>query len=113
MQFANYILNAVGLTYIFWLLFVMCMGFYSAWPKMPLIAKCLASPAVLFAAVFDVAWNYTLGSVMFLELPPNRAYTFTKRISNYLLEQSWRQRVAQFICSHFLDVFQAGGHCGR
>lgn len=104
--------EVILLLYAFWLLFVMCMGFYAAWQKMPLVTKLLAVPAVVLAFIFDVAWNWTLGSLGFLELPPKGTYTFTQRLSIYKqVERGWRGTLAYFICDHFLDVFQSGGHC--
>jgi hypothetical protein len=41
------------IAWIFWLLFVMCMGFYVAWPKLSPAVKVLAAPAVLFASIWE------------------------------------------------------------
>ncbi len=107
-----YVEEVILSVYIFWLLFVMCMAFYAAWHKMPLIVKILAVPAVVVAYVFDVVWNWTVASLVFCELPPPHAVTFTKRLSYYKsIDGGWRGELSHFICDYFLDVFQAGGHC--
>lgn len=97
--------------YVLWLLFVMFMGFYAAWPRLPTAVRVLAMPAIAFAYVFDVAWNWTLGTLLFLQRPPNGTYTFTQRLSFYRTTRTdWRASVAKFVCTYFLDVFQTG-HC--
>lgn len=51
--------------------------------KLPLYA--------LFAAgiVLDVIWNWTIGSLIFRELP--RKITFTSRVKHHLKRSGWRQ----------------------
>jgi hypothetical protein len=115
------------IAWIFWLLFVMCMGFYVAWPKLFLAVKVLSAPAVLFAGVFDVVFNFTIASLMFLEFPrivimkgmvwyrPKITcdfWTFTARMGAYQAGPSHlKGHFAMILCSHLLDPFQIGGHC--
>jgi len=99
------------LLYVFWLLFVLCAGFYFAWPRLATAVKVLAAPAAIFAGVFDVVFNYTIACVMFMSFPPEGCITFTRRISAYKKESGLRAKVSRIICSHFLDPFQQGGHC--
>lgn len=98
------------LTYAFYLLFVVTMAAKAAWPTLPLPARILLAPAALVAVLLDAAFNITLATIIFADLP--REPLFTARLNRYRAGTSaWRTAVATWICRNLLDPFQSGGHC--
>jgi len=108
----KYLLWFFIITYIFWLHYLIYSAFKAAKDagrKIPGIAYALVSPVIVGGYAIDVAYNATLGSLMFLELP--RTPTLTARCSSHLQEQGWRGAEARWLCKNLLDPFQTGGHC--
>jgi hypothetical protein len=73
---------------------------------------------MLIGGVIDVSYNLTWGTVIFL-WPPNwitapRQITFSQRLQTYInatvWKDTWRYRLASFICWLMLDRFLPG-HC--
>ena len=97
--------------YAFYLLFVVTMAAKAAWPTLTLPARILLAPAALAAALMDVAFNITLATIIFADLP--REALFTARLNRYRAkdESDWREGLAAWICRTLLDPFQSGGHC--
>jgi len=95
--------------YVFWLLFIVTMAGKAAWPKLTTVPRVLIAPAALVALFLDVFFNIFIATILFLDLP--REWTFTQRLERYKPDQSWRGRLARWICSNLLDPFQVGGHC--
>lgn len=62
------------------------------------------------AVVLDVAFNVTIGSLLFLEAPNLRQPLFTQRCKSHLDDAGWRGDRARWICSGWLNPFDAG-HC--
>ena len=100
-------------TYVFYLLFLMCMGFYHGWKKFPLWVKLAVLPPALLAGAMDLVFNYTFACVLFLAWPPAGCWTFTKRISRYkdIQPNTWRGKLGNFICVNLLDPAGINGHC--
>ncbi len=101
------------LIYIFWWGFLGCAALYGQWhtSALPIWVKYLAAPGAVFFLVFDVLFNYTIGTVLFLNLPPDGCYTLTRRLTSYLSGSGYRMRVAHVVCAFLLNPFQVGGHC--
>lgn len=60
---------------------------------------------------FDVFFNVTFGSLMFLEAPSIHRLTFTQRCESHLGDTDFRGEIARWVCYGWLNPFQAG-HCG-
>ncbi|HZR02812.1 MAG TPA: hypothetical protein VFA81_06555 [Burkholderiales bacterium] len=58
----------------------------------------------------DVLFNFTLGSLFFLELPDIHRPTFTQRCSSHMAEDGWRGEIARWVCFGWLNPFEAN-HC--
>lgn len=97
--------------YAFYLLFIVTMAAKAAWPELTLPARVLLAPAALVAVLMDVAFNITLATIIFADLP--REALFTARLNRYRAEDEsdWREGLAVWICRNLLDPFQSGGHC--
>lgn len=63
-----------------------------------------------FALALDIVFNVTVGTLLFLELPQLRRLTFTMRCKSWMHNQSWRGRIARWVCDGWLNPFEAG-HC--
>ncbi len=97
------------LIYGFYLLFVVTMAAKAAWSTLPLPARILLAPAALAAVLMDAAFNITLATIIFMDLPHEPL--FTARLNRYRAEGGWREIGATWICRNLLDPFQSGGHC--
>jgi hypothetical protein len=64
----------------------------------------------IIALVLDVIFNVTVGTVVFFELPEIRRLTFTMRCKKWMTNDSWRGRIARWVCDGWLNPFEAG-HC--
>ncbi len=96
--------------YAFYLLFVVTMAAKAAWPTLTLVPRVLLAPVALVAVLMDAAFNITLATIIFMDLP--REALFTGRLNRYKYgESDWRFHVAKWICKNLLDPFQSGGHC--
>jgi hypothetical protein len=97
--------------YVFWTCFLACAALYGQWKTLPIPVKILAAPIALAGIVIDVVWEFTGACIMFMDLPPPNCITFTQRLSYYLKESGWRNKVANMICTYLLNPFQVGSHC--
>ena len=104
--------------YVFWLLYVLIMGFYRAWlaKKLTTAALVLASPAIAIGLVADLLANWTIAVIWFRELPkvalswppkPKLPDLVTDRLSRYkgLPDGNWKKTHATWICQNLLDYF--------
>lgn len=71
------------------------------------------------ALVVDVAFNVTVGTLLFLDLPELRRLTFTMRCKAWMdyglapdspLLYRWRGGVARYVCESWLNPAEPG-HC--
>lgn len=99
--------------YAMWCMYVLVMGLYQAHLSKRLsgLNKILALPIVLLGYALDVAANWVIAPILFLDLP--KEALVTQRLIRYKREDhGWRGNVADLICEHLLDVFDpTGDHC--
>jgi hypothetical protein len=99
--------------YAFWLLYLVVMGAYRAHlsKRLSLTALFLLMPFVLIGALVDILSNLLIAPVLFLDLP--KELLVTTRLTRYRnTDIGWRNKVANYICSNLLDVFDPRGtHC--
>lgn len=108
----------LALMYATWLLFVAIMGFRAAKlaGKLDRPVFMLALPAVGIGVLCDVLLQIVSTPIW---LDPPRELLLTLRLDRYLSIpnptglNAYRQRVAKWVCSNMLDVFEAGGHCHK
>lgn len=77
---------------------------------MPWLVRGHIYAIVYFFLLFDIAFNVTLGSLIFLELPEIRRLTFTARCKKHMNDPGWRGAVARFVCHGWLNPGDPG-HC--
>lgn len=101
--------------WIFFMLYIFVMGVYRAHlaGRLSRTLLVLCGPAVLLGIIVDVVTQYTVATVLFLDLPRSSEYTVTKRFKRYIYEGAgWRSRVAAFVCDNLLDPFDpTDNHC--
>ena len=101
--------------YLFWLVYVLVMAFYRASLSGRLVgaARWLAYPVVLLGIALDLVANWTLATLIFMELPTGPLELVTSRLSRYIKgPPGWRQLRAEWVCRSLLDVFDPTGlHC--
>lgn len=100
------LLYSAGTLYLMWLSYVLTMHIIHRWDTLPLASKILGAPAALTAYLFDIVLNWTLFTVVFLDLP--REKTITERLHRY--RAGWRGTIARWVCEHLLNPFDPE-HC--
>ena len=99
--------------YAFWCAYVLVMGIYRAHLSQRLVGlnKAMALPVVAVAYAMDVAANWIIAPLVFLDWP--REALVTARLIRYKrTDTGWRNRLATFICEHLLNVFDpTEDHC--
>lgn len=75
------------------------------WP-----VRAMSYALLLVAATADALFNVTIGTVLFLEWPSWRRIMFTKRCAAHLDADTWRGRIARWVCESWLNPFESD-HC--
>lgn len=102
----------ICITFALWFYYVMVMGMKAARNagRIPLQMKRLCGVVALVGLIFDVAYNISIATVLFVDFP--REATLTGRLIRYKKSGGWRGRIADYICSQLLDPFAPNGcHC--
>lgn len=109
----DYALFVIAFLWAFWAMYVLVMGIYRAHLAHRLVGlnRVMALPVVAVGYAMDVAANWIIAPLVFLDRP--REALVTSRLIRYKRDGSgWRYRVANFICERLLDVFDpTGDHC--
>ena len=97
------LLTIWGATVTFYLLFLVFATYQNAREagrEVPLFSKLVMAPALVFGALLDVAWNLTLGTLLFAEWPKLESgftsWTFTARLQRLKHDPGWRGSIAQW-----------------
>lgn len=100
--------------YALWDRYVFVMAAYRAHKRGQLygLNKWLSYPSVLVAVILDVVVNICVATFVFRQLP--RQWLVTTRLQEYKNDPkhagTWRQRRAEWWCTHVLHPFD-DGHC--
>lgn len=102
----------------FWYLYVLVMGLYRGYlsGKLKGFPLYLSYPAVILGYLVDLLANYTVFTLVFLEIPKRPLELVTDRLTRYLDGDSfnWRYKISFCICTGLLDVFDpSNDHCSR
>jgi hypothetical protein len=110
---AELILFTIAYLYAFWCAYVLVMGIYRAHLAQRLVGlnKVLAIPVVIVGYVMDVATNWIIAPLVFLDWP--REALVTSRLLRYKRDAcGWRCQLATWICDELLDPLDpTGDHC--
>jgi len=95
-----YIWLATATFFLLFLVFAAYRGAVDAGRVVPMFSKAMIALPLAAGAILDVAWNFTLGSLFFLEWPKNlsdfSSYTFTARLQRLKYYDDWRGTQARF-----------------
>jgi len=110
------LLGMVVYIWLFWILYVLIMGFYRAHlsGRLNALGYAMASPFLLLGYAVDIFCQYTLATLLFWDFPDTwKEWTVTSRLQRYLAgPDSKRKTVANFLCKKMLDPFDpTGQHC--
>lgn len=84
------------------------MGFIKPGTRQSLFLALIVLPGVFL----DWAVNMTICNLLFLELPKSWKELVTGRLKRHCGKQTWRGKVATWICHNLLDNFDPSGrHC--
>jgi hypothetical protein len=98
--------------WLFWVVYVTVMGLYRAHldNRLGRTAKVLGGPILLVGWLMDVACNFTVAWIVFLD--PPQEWLITNRLKRYKQHTGWRSDIADWLCSKLLDPFDpTGKHC--
>lgn len=98
--------------YAFWVLYLAIMALYRAHlnKTLPTVSKILGYPLLAFGLLVDVLMNITFFSLFFLELP--KEWLVTTRLKRHVKTDTWRGKLAKFLCTNLLSPFDpTGDHC--
>ena len=79
---------------------------------MGVVSKFIAYSILPVGLLADVLFNFTWGSIIFLE--PPKELLMTTRLKRHLADhkKDWRDRNANWFCKEFLNVYDpTGKHC--
>lgn len=104
MRLAEAALLLWGSTVVFYILFLCYASYHQArlaGRTIPITSIVLIGPAVLFGFILDLAWNTTLGSALFAEVPWTEdwrpwTWTFTGRLKRWKNDTGWRGAEARW-----------------
>lgn len=108
MNILFWVLAPVIFTWYCWGMYLAVMALLREKERLSVETKVFAYPLVAVGYVSDVVLNVVIGSVIFLE--PPREFVLTKRVSRLNNLDTWRGKVARWICLHLLDPFDPKGH---
>ena len=101
-------------TYLFWLVFLAVMSLVNARNagNLPRAVLAIAAPAIVVGVLMDFVFNM-LATIPFAD--PPREPMFTQRLGRYktTMADTWRGKLANWLCGNLLDPFQVGGHCRK
>lgn len=106
------LLYAVVSLYALWI-------FYLAWTNLEraqelgllsTTAYRLSRPIVWTGLTVDAIVNFTVISLVFLEMP--HEWLVSTRLSRHIRDRTWRGALSRWMCRHLLDAFDLNGcHC--
>lgn len=106
----------IGISFVFWLLYFCTMHWRNraraaTWEWRKAWYYTLATGAAIPGYPIDIAYNWTIAIVLFLDWP--REATLSSRLGRYLMtDTGWRYRAADWICRKLLHPVDPG-HCRR
>lgn len=111
MLLVGFILSFFLMSYM-WVFYLAIMNLKRNRKSLTPLAKVVAYPMVALGLISDVLFNFTFGTLFFLELP--KELLMTTRLQRHLNDNKndWRDRNAQWFCHNFLNPFDSSGnHC--
>jgi len=104
-------------TLILWVLFVNVMALkdfanrQTGWKLW--VVMLVGYPFVIVAFIYDILFNITYGTIIFMEWPHYERLTLTARMKHIILTQrdTWRFKIAKAICRYLVEPWDKG-HCG-
>lgn len=102
------LLGVFALSFATWIFYLAIMMLESKKDEIPPVTKFFGMIVFLIGFALDIAFNI-MASFIFVELP--HEFLFTKRVSRHIKGEGWRQRLAHWFCSTWLEPFDKG-HCG-
>ena len=94
-------------TYLFWWGYLAAMNLDGARRagELPLKTLIFAMPGLAFFYVFDVLFNWTLGSTLLADRPRWGEWTLSQHLARLSTGDDWRARVANTIGKYLLHRF--------
>lgn len=93
-----------------WPLYLAGMNLKRNKDKLTWETKIIAYPLFVFGLFWDMIFNFTYGTIIYIEIP--KELLFTARCERHLKTKSFRGKIAHWHCSKWLNPFDPDGtHC--
>lgn len=76
------------------------------------LAWLVGYPLAAIGVLYDIAYNYTWGTITFLQFPRSKEYMYTDRLQRCVKLKDWRGVEARFICKYLVEPYD-DKHCGN
>lgn len=105
-----FILGCYVLALVTWLFYLAAMNLIKIREQLTGLAKVNGYILVTIGIVLDVAVNFILGTIIFVEIP--REWLLTDRLQRHKRKPktNWRYKIANYVCTNLLNPFDPG-HC--
>lgn len=98
--------------------FVLYLAYAAAWvahkngklAAAPVVVRGVVYAILAVAVLTDFAFNVSVGSLIFAQLPARGRWLFTGRCAFWRFDEGWRGRFARWVCDGWLNPFQEH-HC--
>jgi len=120
MNLSFWIVTLIPALFVLWVFFVNIMWlkhvgqkrYTTGWKKV--VFYMIGYPFAFAGFIWDIIFNITYGTLMFLQLPELRRLTLSARMSNIIVTEdkdSWRWKLAWWICHKLVEPWDRN-HCG-
>lgn len=110
MKLTAIILGSIYAFYILWVAYLAIMNLKGARDAGTLtnFTYYFSMPLLISGFVLDVAINWIVGTVIFLDLP--REMTLSHRLERYMGDDNWRESIALWMARNLLDFADPRGY---
>ena len=106
----DYLVYSVSLFYVTLTLYLAVMNLSRHKDTLDNQQKIIFFPIVLVGILCDVLFRWTVGVVILADVTP--CWLFTDVLKRHVKEDTWRGKIARFMCSKLLNKFDPSGeHC--
>lgn len=106
-----YLITLLLLPYLMWILFVLAKIMEKHITHFPRGIYFLANGYIYFVNIYNVVFNFTYATILFLELPRFHRPTFSERLIHILsYDDGWRFKFAYWIAYYLIEPWDYN-HC--
>ena len=106
-----YFIILILVPFLMWILFVLAQVIGKHATHLSKSICFLVNAYIIFVNIYNVIFNFTYATILFLELPRFRRRTFSERLIHILsYDNGWRFKFAYWIAYHLIEPWDYN-HC--